>query len=140
MDRRTLPTPRLTGTAPGETRHRRPDSGDFVGFLDLNDILHAFLGLINVRELTDENRAFRLRTAGGRRGPGSARGGGPPRGRPSNPAGCFARPSRHVPKRTPARPALRTQRPKPATPPGLQLERMPLSKVVTGLDGALVFK
>ncbi|GBF90312.1 hypothetical protein Rsub_02418 [Raphidocelis subcapitata] len=61
-------------------------SGDFVGFLDLNDILRAFLGLINVRELTDENRAFRLRTA------------------------------------------------------GLQLEHTPLSKVVTGLDGALVFK
>lgn len=41
-----------------------PLSGDFIGFLGLDDILHAFLALINIRELTDENRAFKLRTAG----------------------------------------------------------------------------
>ncbi|KAI8465902.1 MAG: hypothetical protein J3K34DRAFT_524964 [Monoraphidium minutum] len=39
-------------------------SGGFVGFLDLNDILRAFLGLVNVRELSDDNREYRLRTAG----------------------------------------------------------------------------
>jgi hypothetical protein len=43
-----------------------PPSGDFVGFLDLNDILRAFLGLVNIRELSDDNREYRLRTAGAR--------------------------------------------------------------------------
>lgn len=40
------------------------DGNVYVGFLDVDDILKALLGIVNVRELTDENREYKLRNAG----------------------------------------------------------------------------
>jgi hypothetical protein len=36
----------------------------YYGFFDLTDVLTALLTLVSVRELTEENRVFKLRTAG----------------------------------------------------------------------------
>lgn len=41
------------------------DGKTYLGFIDLADILKALLHIVNVRELTEENKEYRLRAAGG---------------------------------------------------------------------------
>lgn len=36
----------------------------YIGFVDICDILRALLNIVNVRELTEENKEYRLRAAG----------------------------------------------------------------------------
>eukprot|EP00775_Hariotina_reticulata_P010491 gene10491-10650_t len=40
------------------------DGSTYLGFIDVSDILRSLLGLVNVRELTEENRQYKLRAAG----------------------------------------------------------------------------
>lgn len=40
------------------------DNHSYIGFIDVADILRALLGIVNVRELTEENKEYRLRAAG----------------------------------------------------------------------------
>lgn len=40
------------------------DGRSYIGFVDVADILRALLGIVNVRELTEENKEYRLRAAG----------------------------------------------------------------------------
>lgn len=42
------------------------DGRDYLGFLDISDILKALLNTVNLRDLTEENREYRLRNAGRR--------------------------------------------------------------------------
>lgn len=40
------------------------DGKQYLGFVDVADILRALLSIVNVRELTEENKEYRLRAAG----------------------------------------------------------------------------
>lgn len=40
------------------------DGSECLGFLDVSDILRALLSIVNVRDLTDEDRDYQLRSAG----------------------------------------------------------------------------
>lgn len=40
------------------------DGKCYVGFIDICDILKALLNIVNVRELTEENKEYKLRAAG----------------------------------------------------------------------------
>lgn len=40
------------------------DGKSYLGFFDISDILKALLSIVNVRELTEENKEYRLRAAG----------------------------------------------------------------------------
>ncbi len=40
------------------------DGKQYIGFVDVADILRALLDIVNVRELTEENKEYRLRAAG----------------------------------------------------------------------------
>jgi hypothetical protein len=40
------------------------DGKCYIGFIDICDILKALLNIVNVRELTEENKEYKLRAAG----------------------------------------------------------------------------
>ena len=55
----------LNNTQRAQQQHKTVfDGKTYTGFIDVADILRALLNIVNVRELTEENKEYRLRAAG----------------------------------------------------------------------------